>query len=446
MPRTVAPRTATRVVLNRVSHLSWATIPVIRGGPARATGGTLLGQGVSGADQRMVLPHSARFMHIPDVSVLVGPVDADEVVDLVVGVDRLAGVAPEPVEDVVLHGPALDVPVVDVGDLQLAPAGRLEVGDDVEDLLVVEVDAGDHVAGGRVVGLLQDADDPAPVVELGDAEVAQVDRVVDLGQDYAGPGRLGEEVGHGRAHAALEDVVGQQDHHPVAVDEPLGQPQGLGDAAGPLLVGVQEPVDAVLVAVAEQPQELAGVGAAGDHHELGDPGRDQGLDGVGDHRPVVDGQQVLVGDAGQRMQPRAGPAGQDHTLHSVPLCQAPYLVRRPAAASSWGRRCLASKRPREPWRQLTSSKPPRPSAAAVPAMTSIPDSRMRGMRASTSSMAATLRSKSPSSPAESVFLMCMNTKSWSGSSRARASISSGAAPSTWWVSKPSSREMPTYMG
>ena len=29
MPRTVPPRTATRIVLNRVSHLSVATIPVI---------------------------------------------------------------------------------------------------------------------------------------------------------------------------------------------------------------------------------------------------------------------------------------------------------------------------------------------------------------------------------------------------------------------------------
>ncbi len=51
MPSTVAPRTATRIVLNRVSHLSVATIPEIRGGPAEATGGTLLGGcGCGGSD------------------------------------------------------------------------------------------------------------------------------------------------------------------------------------------------------------------------------------------------------------------------------------------------------------------------------------------------------------------------------------------------------------
>src|SRR5206468_11542262 len=105
--------------------------------------------GVLGTDQRKVLPHPTGVTHNTDVSPLVGAVDADEVVDLVVGVDRLAGVAPEPLEDVVLHATALDVPVVDVGDLQLAPARRLQGGDDVEDVLVVEVDAGDHVVAGR---------------------------------------------------------------------------------------------------------------------------------------------------------------------------------------------------------------------------------------------------------------------------------------------------------
>ena len=48
----------------------------------------------------------------------------------------------------------------------------------------------------------------------------------------------------------------------LAVDEPLGEPERLGDPARLLLVGVEEPVDPVLVAVAEQAEELARVGAA----------------------------------------------------------------------------------------------------------------------------------------------------------------------------------------
>ena len=123
------------------------------------------------------------------------------------------------------------------------------------------------------------------------------------------------EVVDRRADGAADDVVGQHDHHPVAVDEALGQRQGLGDAAGPLLVGVGEAVDAPLVAAAEEAEELAGVGAAGDHHDLVDPGRDQGLDGVGDHRPVVDRQEVLVGDAGEGVEPGPGPPCEDDAFH-----------------------------------------------------------------------------------------------------------------------------------
>src|SRR5919108_1504197 len=145
MPVTAAPSTATRVVRNRVSQMSLAIAVGDMAGPAKATGDAprcAVGEIGSGSYR------TGARLHQSVVSVLVRPVDADEVVDLVVGVDRLAGVAPEPLEDVVLHGAALDVPVVDVGDLQLAPARGLQGRDDVEDLLVVEVDAGDHVVAG----------------------------------------------------------------------------------------------------------------------------------------------------------------------------------------------------------------------------------------------------------------------------------------------------------
>ena len=51
-----------------------------------------------------------------------------------------------------------------------------------------------------------------------------------------------------------------------------GEPERLRDSAGLLLVAVGEPVDPVLVPVAEQPEELAGVRAARDEHQLVDAG------------------------------------------------------------------------------------------------------------------------------------------------------------------------------
>src|SRR5205823_7341376 len=65
---------------------------------------------------------AARPRHLG--SPLVRPVCTNEIVDLVVRVDRFTGVAPEPVEDVELHRALLDVPVVDVRDLELTAARR----------------------------------------------------------------------------------------------------------------------------------------------------------------------------------------------------------------------------------------------------------------------------------------------------------------------------------
>ena len=143
------------------------------------------------------------------------------------------------------------------------------------------------------------------------------------------PGGIAEALGlaerfvdGGPVLVMLADNVMERSIRPM-VDAFRADPTGL------VLVGVGQPVDAELVPVAQQAQELTGVDAAGDQHDLVDTGRDQGLDGPGDHRPVVDGQQVLVGDAGERVQPGAGAPGQEHALH----CPAPRWVvnRMPSA-------------------------------------------------------------------------------------------------------------------
>ena len=69
---------------------------------------------------------------------------------------------------------------------------------------------------------------------------------------------------------------------------------------------------------------------SGDEHQLADPGVDQRLDRVRDHRPVVQRQQMLVRYPGQRVKPRAGAAGEDDVLH--------------AAATSWLLGSLAAKK------------------------------------------------------------------------------------------------------
>jgi hypothetical protein len=120
-----------------------------------------------------------------------------------------------------------------------------------------------------------------------------------------------------RSQRSFEDVVRQHDDAVVAVDEVLGEPERLRNPARLRLVGVEQAVAAVGAPVAEQAQELSRVRASGDDHDLVHSGADERLDRVLDHRPVVDRQQVLVGDARQGVEPRPRAAGEDDSLHGL---------------------------------------------------------------------------------------------------------------------------------
>ena len=112
---------------------------------------------------------------------------------LVVRVDRLAGVAPVPLEDVELERPRADVMVVHVGDLELAAPGRLELGDDVEHVRLVAVEPGDGEESRRIVRLLDDFRDPS-VLDARHAQVAQVLRLPHVREEDAGARSLLPEV------------------------------------------------------------------------------------------------------------------------------------------------------------------------------------------------------------------------------------------------------------
>ena len=156
----------------------------------------------------------------------------------------------------------------------------------------------------------------AVAVHHRDAEMAQMLVLRDVREHDAPAVLLLLEVLDDRLQRALEDVVGEHHAHLVARDEVLRQPERLGDAAGLLLVAVGEQVDAVLAAVAEQPEELAGMRPAGDEHQLDDARLDERLDRVRDHRPVEERQQMLVRDPRERMEPRARAACEDDALHA----------------------------------------------------------------------------------------------------------------------------------
>ena len=93
------------------------------------------------------------------------------------------------------------------------------------------------------------------------------------------------------------------------------QAKGFGDAAFAFLIGVIDVLQPEVAAIAQQAQEIAGILAAGDQQDFLDPRVHQSLDGVIHHGLVVDRKQMLIGDAGQRIEPAAGSACKDDTFH-----------------------------------------------------------------------------------------------------------------------------------
>ena len=131
----------------------------------------------------------------------------------------------------------LDVAVVDVGDLQLAPAGGRETVHDLENTTVVEVAAGHGQVALRLGRLLYDAHDPL-LLQRGHTEAL---RFVDLlEQDHRSLG-VGAISVHSLTDGGLEDVVAQDHADGIAVAEVLGETEGLGDSPLSLLVGVVQP-------------------------------------------------------------------------------------------------------------------------------------------------------------------------------------------------------------
>src|SRR5262249_50974875 len=110
---------------------------------------------------------------------------ADEVVDVVIGIDGLSGVPPESVDDVVLHPPLADEVIVHIGDLQFPATRRLQRRDYFEDRRIIEVDTGHGQCAGRVMGLFDDSSYTATVVELRNTKVTQVIRVFKPSQQDA---------------------------------------------------------------------------------------------------------------------------------------------------------------------------------------------------------------------------------------------------------------------
>ncbi len=205
--------------------------------------------------------------------------------------------------------PLLEVGQVEVSDLQLAPGRGFEGGGQLDHPAVVDVESGDGIVRLGVGRFLLDADGAARGVEFHHPVALGVDHRVT--EDQCAFGKFGEDPL--QAHAPVEDVVAENQADVVAGDEIGADLERLGDSLRFGLHGVLDR-NAPLTPVTQQALETGDVLRGGNQQDVPHPGPHQGRDRIVDHRLVVDRHQLLAGHQGQRVEPGAGPAGENDTL------------------------------------------------------------------------------------------------------------------------------------
>ena len=212
----------------------------------------------------------------------------------------------------------VEVHAVEVGDLELAAGRGSHARGARRHVARVEVEAGDGVGALGLGRLLLDGDGPAPLVELDHAEALGVVDVI--AEDRGAPlPRVRDGAAQVTAESvAVEDVVAEHERARVARDEPLSDDEGLGEAVGRGLDGVGER-DAEVRAVLEERLELGQVGRRRDDEDVADARHHEDGERVVDHGLVVDGQELLARDRGERVEARARAAREDDAFHGRPF-------------------------------------------------------------------------------------------------------------------------------
>ena len=200
---------------------------------------------------------------------------------------------------------------VDVGDFVLAAGRRLEVGGNVNDLVVVEVEAGHRVVALGLRGLFFDRKGLALRVKLDHTVALGVAHGVGKHDTTLGVGRGLQDAGH---LGTVKNIVAQNERHRVVADEVASEHECLRQAVGLVLHGVLEAA-AKLRTVAQKLVKERRVVRSGDEQDFANSGLHQGRKRVVNHRLVVHRHQLLADAVRERMESGTGTAGQNDTFH-----------------------------------------------------------------------------------------------------------------------------------
>ncbi|OIQ72078.1 hypothetical protein GALL_462990 [mine drainage metagenome] len=203
---------------------------------------------------------------------------------------------------------ALEINAVEIGNLQFASRRWLQVGGDIDDLVVVEIKTGDGIIAPGADGLFFQAGGAALRIEGHHAVTLGVLHVVGKngGALIAQHGllKLSMQI------VAVKNVVAQHQGTGCIADEVLADDECLRQAIRAGLHGVLQ-VEAPVAAVTEQLLEARGILRRGDDENVLNPGQHQGTERVVDHRLVVNRKQLLGNNLGHRVETGTGAAGED---------------------------------------------------------------------------------------------------------------------------------------
>ena len=178
--------------------------------------------------------------------------------------------------------------VVDRGDLDLASGRRLYVCRDVNDIVVIEIQARHRIVGLRVLRLLLDGDGLPVLVELDNAVGSGVLDVV--AEDHAATAltyllcRIAKDTGEA---LSVEDVVAKNKCHRITPDEVLSDDKRIGKAPWLVLHGILE-VHAKLRPVLQKILEHRQISRGRDDENIPDARKHQRGERIVDHRLVID--------------------------------------------------------------------------------------------------------------------------------------------------------------
>jgi len=123
------------------------------------------------------------------------------------------------------------VQAVEIGDLKLAAGGGLQVARELDDAVVVEIQAGNRMVRLGLCGLFLEADRLAAFAELNHAvALGIVDAVGEHRRAAHACDRARQQIGQMRAK---EDVVAEHERDIVVADEVSTDRERLGEALGP---------------------------------------------------------------------------------------------------------------------------------------------------------------------------------------------------------------------